>query len=135
MANEDAVVQKSLEVLRVARRVIQAYHKDREDAGFQEEPSLTDLLMVAQVMTQASAMDRLEGFGRQIEDPSPLAAPPNLPAIDLAVEWLHDQQGWRVIPNPECGDPVFCATPQELEQVLNSFRSYIVTLRLSSGGS
>jgi hypothetical protein len=135
-ALEDKLVQKTLVMLRMARRVIEKLNADKDGEGFQEEPSLTDLVLVAQIIGQTSTLDRLGEMGMPVGSESPmrtLASPedqarepmegaiavgmPMMP--DLIVMWSPD--GWYVNMHPEFQQEARCCqSPEELATILQS---------------
>lgn len=157
---QDGAVSRAVDFLRTARRVLQRYHDD-EGTSFQEEPSLTDILLVAQLLGQSSAMENLGTLGRSIEEgtlghgvskkvaPAPAPAPsgdqfigeavgipPGPPTIafpetDLVVHWDPTYRAWHVLVNPLIGTPVYCANPQQLSDTLRDLQAKVAQFRAS----
>jgi hypothetical protein len=106
-------------------------HADKESAGFPEEPSLSDLVLVAQIINQTSTIDRLGDMSAPGPEQTWLGpAPPNLPSDhgmavaigvpmlpDLAVLWASD--GWWIHPHPDFKlEPLCCQSQEELAATL-----------------
>lgn len=123
---EQKLIQKSVAMLKMARRVIEKMHDEKAE-GFQEEPSLTDLVLVAQIIGQTSTIDRLGEMGAVGEVISAPASegrlaqdfgPPIAVAVpDIFVMW--SPEGWYVHLSPELHqEPRLCENPEELASVL-----------------
>lgn len=113
---ENKLINRTIAMLRMARQVIEKMHSEMKEGSFQEEPSLSDLVLVAQIIGQNSAIDRMG----EMSTPSPgeltsregqvLIALP-----DVVVFWSHDPVGWLVNVNPEFQQEAkLCKTPEEL---------------------
>lgn len=126
--DEEKIIQKSVAMLRMARRVIEKMNAG-EGEGFREEPSLSDLVLVAQIIGQTATIDRLGEMGtppegavlpasegrlvQSLEGPQPIA----LALPDLIVMWSPD--GWYVHSHPELQqDPRCCRSAEELASAL-----------------
>ena len=125
-AVERTLVQRSVALLRLAKDVI-AQLKDGND--FSEEPALTDLVMVAQVIGQVSVTSKMEDVAGGLERPTSPPCPQSLPAgevigfgvghppsVDIQASWIED----RWIVDALGSSPVFrtCFTAQELTDAL-----------------
>lgn len=125
-AVEAKLVQRTVSILRMARHVIEKLHDDKEK-GFQEEPSLSDLVLVAQIIGQNSIMDRMGESGvipDGVEAPrqslgEAVAVEMTLP--DVVVFWSTHPNGWFVNVNPDFRqETAFCKTPEELLMALQN---------------
>lgn len=135
-ALEAKLVQKTVAALRMAQHVIEKLHEGKEK-GFQEEPSLSDLVLVAQIIGQTSTMDRLGEMGlpKGVDQPAhqPLgeatSAPLTLP--DLFLLWTPE--GWyvNVHPDLQC-EPQCCRSLEELWAVLQHMVPVVAQHRLQS---
>lgn len=132
-ALEAKLVQKTLSVLRMARQVIDKLHHDKEE-GFQEEPSLSDLVLVAQILGQTSMFDRLGEAGL----PEGAELPPGAPQLiagpitypDILVMWTPE--GWYINAHPDFQvNPQQCKDKQELGAVLQGIVDICGNHRLS----
>lgn len=116
-AVEAKLVNKTAAILRMARHVIEKLHDDKEK-GFQEEPSLSDLVMVAQIIGQSSLIDRMGDVGplpAGAEGQGQQASLVGVPLPDILVFWSSHPNGWFVNVNPEFQqETTFCKTPEEL---------------------
>lgn len=119
-AVEAKLVNRTASILRMARHVIEKLHEDKEK-GFQEEPSLSDLVLVAQIIGQNSMLDKMGEVGAL---PPGTEAPQQdlgeavavgIPLPDVVVFWSTHPNGWFVNVNPEFQqETTFCKTPEEL---------------------
>lgn len=125
------LVQRTVAMLRMARQVIQKVNAGEDGERFQEEPSLSDLVLVAQIIGQTSTIDRL---GEMSGPPDPRAnvvgREPVVqslgPAVgegiqvmlpDLAVIW--GPEGWYVTVHPDFQqEPQCCRNSEELSLIL-----------------
>lgn len=114
---ENKLINRTVAMLRMARQVIEKLHSESstmKDGAFQEEPSLSDLVLVAQIIGQHSMMDRMG------EMPGPMTVPSGEGLIgvqmpDVVVFWSEKPMGWFVNVNPGLQqEPQFCKTPEEL---------------------
>jgi hypothetical protein len=128
---EAKLVKKTVSILQMARKVIERMHADREE-GFQEEPSLSDLVLVAQIIGQTATISHLEGIGvpQSVADyPTRLGEAPEMPADqgraiafgfgvpDLAVLWSPD--GWYIHTHPDFKlVPICCESQESLASTL-----------------
>lgn len=117
-AAEAKLVNKTAAILRMARHVIEKLHEDKEK-GFQEEPSLSDLVLVAQIIGQNSMLDHMKMGDTGTLPPgaelSQQAIAVGMPLPDMLVFWSANPSGWFVNINPDFGqETVFCKTPEEL---------------------
>ena|SRR5258705_13915171 len=133
-AIEAKLVQKTVSMLRVARHVIEKLHDDKEKA-FQEEPSLSDLVLVAQIIGQTSMVDRLgeAGLPEGAELPSQAVSPAvsgQLVLPDIYAIWGQD--GWYVNGHPGFQlQPQHCRTKEELSAVLQGLVDVCASNRIS----
>jgi len=132
-AHEAKLVEKTLSVLRMARQVIDKFHRDK-DEGFQEEPSLSDLVLVAQILGQTSMFDRIgegvlpDGAEAPGGTRQALSGPAALP--DIFVIWTPE--GWYVDAHPDFhANPQQCRDKQELLATLKGMADICATNRLS----
>lgn len=132
-AVEGKIVQKTLSILRMARQVIDKLHRDKEE-GFQEEPSLSDLVLVAQILGQTSMFDRLgeAGLPEGAELPSEarqiVSGPVSFP--DILVMWTPE--GWYVTTHPDFRGQVYhCRSKEELLAVLQGVADVCASNRIS----
>jgi hypothetical protein len=114
----------------MARHVIERLHAEKEGSSFSEEPSLSDLVLVAQIIGQTSTIDRLSEMGMSGPDQTRLGPPPSSPSDhgmavaigvpmlpDLAVLWASD--GWWIHPHPDFKlSPLCCQSQEELAATL-----------------
>ena len=116
---ENKLINRTIAMLRMARQVIEKMHSEMKGESFQEEPSLSDLVLVAQIIGQNSAIDRMG------EMSGPLSAPGKEGEIagtlvgvqlpDVVVFWSEKPMGWFVNVNPEFQQETqLCKTPEEL---------------------
>lgn len=135
-ADEAKLVNRTAAILRMARHVIEKLHEDKEK-GFQEEPSLSDLVLVAQILGQTSMFDRLgeAGFPEGAETPDgtrqtmqAMVGPITLP--DILVMWGPD--GWYVNAHPDFQLQVQqCRNKEELLSVLQGVADICASNRIS----
>lgn len=132
-ALEAKLVQKTASILRMARHVIEKLHDDKEK-GFQDEPSLSDLVLVAQIIGQTTMVDRLgeAGLPDGAEIPSEarqvISAPISYP--DILVMWTPD--GWYVNAHPDFQvNPQQCRNKEELATVLQAIAEICARNRIS----
>lgn len=142
---EDPLVHKTVSMLRQARKVIELMHAERGE-GFQEEPSLGDLVMVAQILSQTSASERVEASAKSLaegtkiftpersspEEPGPAEpgspqGPPASPPVDVMVDWLEDH--W-VVHLGENFSWRNCSTFEELSKALLDAATLVSDFRL-----
>lgn len=124
-ALEAKLVQKTVAMLKMARAVIEKMSADEDEKGFKEEPSLSDLVLVAQIIGQTSTIDRLGemgAVGEVISAPASLSQhlgpqPITVAVPDIFVMW--SSEGWYVHLSPELQqEPRLCESPEELASVL-----------------
>lgn len=118
---ENKLINRTVAMLRMARQVIEKMHSEMKGESFQEEPSLSDLVLVAQIIGQNSAIDRMGEMSGSHDIP---ASPPGegfskgelLVALpDVVVFWSQEPLGWFVNVKPEFQQETqFCKTSEEL---------------------
>ena len=136
-AAEAKLVQKTVSILRMARHVIEKLH-DENEKGFQEEPSLSDLVLVAQIIGQTSTIDRLGEMGGQEQGDVPPGAESSARTVisgeiqlpDLFVMWTPE--GWYVNANPDFQiQSQHCRTKEELSSILQQLAEVCASHRIS----
>jgi len=134
-AVEAKLVQKTVSILRMARHVIGKLH-DENEKGFQEEPSLSDLVLVAQIIGQTSTIDRLGEIGGQgdippgAESPARAVISGEIQLPDLFVMWTPE--GWYVNANPDFQiQSQHCRTKEELSSILQQLAEVCASHRIS----
>lgn len=137
-AEEAKLVDRTVRMMRMARQVIAKLNQD-EDGGtsFQEEPGLSELVIVAQLLGQTSTIDGLREMGIGPSTPTSPPPPPageayNImppsPSPDISVTWLN---GWVVGMSPTMRQPlVRCATLEELLAAIEE-RAQLVAIHYS----
>lgn len=132
-ALEAKLVQKTASILRMARHVIDKLHEDKEK-GFQEEPSLSDLVLVAQIIGQTTMVDKLgmgglpEGAESTTQTRQAVVGPISFP--DILVMWGPD--GWYINAHPDFQLGVqHCRNKEELSTVLQQIAVICAQNRIS----
>lgn len=132
-ALEAKIVKKAVSILRMARHVIEKLHDDKEK-GFQEEPSLSDLVMVAQIIGQTSMIDRLgeSGLPEGAEGSQVMgqAIVGSIMMPDILVMWTPE--GWCVNGHPDFQvNPQWCKSKDELAAILQALTDICAQNRIS----
>jgi len=136
--SEAKIVEKTVRVLKMARQVIEKFNQGGDgEHSFQEEPSLSELVIVAQLLGQTYTIDGLRAMGIPevpvSEPPSPpspapplgeaYSVAPPLPPPDISILW---SDGWVVsLPNAVGVPPVRCLTVQQLLVTLQSYAQMV----------
>jgi hypothetical protein len=134
---EAKLVKKTTSILRMARKVIEQMHAEREE-GFQEEPSLSDLVLVAQIIGQTATIGHLEGIGaprppqEYVDGPPPVALGALVTGFgvpDIAVLWTPD--GWYIHSHPDFNlEPLSCQDEEELASSLRQVAGVCASRRM-----